>query len=118
MEKVHNAFCDLTQWYHVMMMSYASFRRVAGTIEKFDADPESKMGKKVPDWLGALMEAFDKSRVSTEPQPNGALKQTPFTVGGFAVYLGGQMLAAKDGQLTATESEALSTVSVHRHCIL
>lgn len=72
---------------------------------KFDnTDPESKIGKKLPDFLTVLLTRFNGG-----PLPESG-KPVNLTVGKFAVYLSGLMGPSTRSQLTSAESEALLLV--------
>lgn len=82
-------------------------------IGKFDADPESKIGKKMPDWLSVLIAAYQRSVSDSQPTPTAtAVTNKPFTVGKLAVFLSSYMGELR-GTLGAAETDALSIVSSH-----
>jgi hypothetical protein len=80
-------------------------------IGKFDADPESKVGKKMPDWLSVLIAAYQQSASTSLPSTDATTIVKSFTVGKLAVFLSNYMGELR-GTLGAAEADALSIVSV------
>lgn len=91
-------------------------RRIQGGVDrsgpglgKFDADPESRVGKHMPDWLAALLALYDLHHPAEAGAAAGPKKAV--TVGKLAVFLGGLMKGSGLAGLSAADSEAFSVVS-------
>lgn len=82
---------------------------------RLDADPESKIGTKVPVWLSTLIELYERSR-STADADSGLQSRRKLNVAEFSVYLGDYMLSG--GRQATAVSDSLSEVpTLYSECI-
>lgn len=89
-------------WPH----SLRSFEIIAD-MPKLDADPESRMGRKLPDWLSTLIEKHQRSKAGGEGA--AAVRSSQLRVGELSVYLSSCIAGLV--QTNEAETEAIAIVS-------